>query len=141
MHTSTRRVRTLGFLVLASAPGTRVSSAPAPAVAPAPRSLRRVIVPSVIPASKTSRSKGGPPPQRPHMVRESALPRAGSRQETEREVSFTFNATIPFVEDAEAREQVAAASRKLAQEGLVLGTAGNVSARIGDRVAISPTGA
>jgi L-fuculose-phosphate aldolase len=39
------------------------------------------------------------------------------------------------------REQVAAASRRLAAEGLVLGTAGNVSARSGDQVAISPTGA
>ena len=39
------------------------------------------------------------------------------------------------------REQVAAASRRLAAERLVLGTAGNVSARSGDRVAISPTGA
>ncbi len=41
-----------------------------------------------------------------------------------------------------AREQVAAASRRLAAEGLVLGTAGNVSARgDDDLVAISPTGA
>jgi L-fuculose-phosphate aldolase len=39
------------------------------------------------------------------------------------------------------REQVAHASRRLAAEGLVLGTAGNVSARRDDRVAISPTGA
>jgi L-fuculose-phosphate aldolase len=39
------------------------------------------------------------------------------------------------------REQVAAACRKLAAEGLVVGTAGNVSARSGDRVAISATGA
>jgi L-fuculose-phosphate aldolase len=39
------------------------------------------------------------------------------------------------------REAVAAAGRRLAGEGLVLGTAGNVSARQGDRVAISPTGA
>jgi L-fuculose-phosphate aldolase len=39
------------------------------------------------------------------------------------------------------REQVAAASRRLAAERLVLGTAGNVSARSGDRVAITPTGA
>jgi L-fuculose-phosphate aldolase len=43
--------------------------------------------------------------------------------------------------DDAAREQVAAASRRLAAEGLVLGTAGNVSARSGDRVAITPTGA
>jgi L-fuculose-phosphate aldolase len=39
------------------------------------------------------------------------------------------------------REQVAAAGRRLAAEGLVLGTAGNVSARHGDRVAVTPTGA
>ena len=39
------------------------------------------------------------------------------------------------------REQVAAASRRLAAEGLVLGTAGNVSARSGGEVAITPTGA
>jgi len=39
------------------------------------------------------------------------------------------------------REQVAAASRRLAAEGLVLGTAGNVSAREGNEVAITPTGA
>jgi L-fuculose-phosphate aldolase len=42
--------------------------------------------------------------------------------------------------DAE-REQVAAASRRLAAQGLVLGTAGNLSARSGERVAITPTGA
>ncbi|HKN95286.1 MAG TPA: class II aldolase/adducin family protein [Thermoleophilaceae bacterium] len=41
----------------------------------------------------------------------------------------------------EQREQVAAASRRLAAEGLTPGTAGNVSARHDDRVAISPTGA
>lgn len=40
-----------------------------------------------------------------------------------------------------AREQVATHSRRLAAEGLVLGTAGNVSARDGDLVAITPTGA
>ena len=39
------------------------------------------------------------------------------------------------------REQVAAACRHLAAERLVVGTAGNVSARDGDRVAISATGA
>jgi L-fuculose-phosphate aldolase len=39
------------------------------------------------------------------------------------------------------REQVAAVSRRLAADGLVLGTSGNVSAREGDRVAITPTGA
>jgi L-fuculose-phosphate aldolase len=39
------------------------------------------------------------------------------------------------------REQVAAASRRLAAGGLVLGTAGNLSAREGEHVAITPTGA
>jgi L-fuculose-phosphate aldolase len=39
------------------------------------------------------------------------------------------------------RERVAAAARRLAAEGLVLGTAGNVSERAGDMVAITPTGA
>jgi L-fuculose-phosphate aldolase len=39
------------------------------------------------------------------------------------------------------REQVAAACRRLAAEGLVIGTAGNVSTRSGDHVAISATGA
>ena len=39
------------------------------------------------------------------------------------------------------REQVAEAARRLAAEGLVIGTAGNVSAREGERVAVTPTGA
>ena len=39
------------------------------------------------------------------------------------------------------REAVAWAGRRLAEERLVLGTAGNVSARDGERIAISPTGA
>jgi L-fuculose-phosphate aldolase len=39
------------------------------------------------------------------------------------------------------RESVAAAARRLADEKLVIGTAGNVSARAGDVVAITPTGA
>jgi L-fuculose-phosphate aldolase len=42
---------------------------------------------------------------------------------------------------AAARERVAAASRRLAAEDLVLGTAGNVSERVGDRVAVTATGA
>jgi L-fuculose-phosphate aldolase len=41
----------------------------------------------------------------------------------------------------ELRESVAAAARRLAAEKLVIGTAGNVSARAGDRIAITPTGA
>jgi L-fuculose-phosphate aldolase len=39
------------------------------------------------------------------------------------------------------REAIAAVSRSLAAEGLVAGTSGNVSARSGDHVAITPTGA
>ena len=39
------------------------------------------------------------------------------------------------------RERVAQAARKLAAEGLVVGTAGNVSERADDLVAITPTGA
>jgi L-fuculose-phosphate aldolase len=39
------------------------------------------------------------------------------------------------------REQVAAACRRLAAERLLVGTAGNVSVRSGDAVAITPTGA
>jgi L-fuculose-phosphate aldolase len=39
------------------------------------------------------------------------------------------------------REQVASASRRLAQAGLVVGTAGNLSARSDELVAVSPTGA
>jgi L-fuculose-phosphate aldolase len=39
------------------------------------------------------------------------------------------------------REAVAEAARRLAADGLVLGTAGNVSARAGDAVAVTPTGA
>ena len=38
------------------------------------------------------------------------------------------------------REQVAAAARRLASAGLVLGTSGNVSQRTGDAVAVTPTG-
>lgn len=39
------------------------------------------------------------------------------------------------------RERVALAARQLAAEGLVIGTSGNVSARAGELVAVSPTGA
>ena len=44
----------------------------------------------------------------------------------------------PSLDDA--REQVAAASRRLAAEGLVHGGAGNVSVRAGDRIAVTPAG-
>ncbi|HEX8206911.1 MAG TPA: class II aldolase/adducin family protein [Solirubrobacteraceae bacterium] len=39
------------------------------------------------------------------------------------------------------REEVAAAARRLAEAGLVAGTNGNLSARSGDHVAVTPTGA
>lgn len=42
---------------------------------------------------------------------------------------------------AEEREAVASASRHLAAAGLVIGTAGNISARKGDLIAVTPTGA
>jgi L-fuculose-phosphate aldolase len=45
---------------------------------------------------------------------------------------------LPFFEQ---RERVAAASRRLADDGLVRGTAGNISVRVGDAVVITPTGA
>jgi L-fuculose-phosphate aldolase len=48
---------------------------------------------------------------------------------------------VPLVKLERERERVAAASRLLAAKGLVLGTAGNVSERAGDLVAITPTGA
>lgn len=41
----------------------------------------------------------------------------------------------------EARERVAAAAHRLAAEGLVIGTAGNVSERVDELVAVTPTGA
>jgi len=41
---------------------------------------------------------------------------------------------------ADEREAVARASRRLAETGLVIGTAGNVSARHGDLIAVTPTG-
>ena len=42
---------------------------------------------------------------------------------------------------ADEREAVAGASRHLAEKGLVIGTAGNISARHGDLIAVTPTGA
>jgi L-fuculose-phosphate aldolase len=39
------------------------------------------------------------------------------------------------------RKRVAAAARRLAREGLLIGTAGNVSARAGELIAVTPTGA
>lgn len=40
----------------------------------------------------------------------------------------------------QAREELAAAARHLAAQGLVTGTSGNVSARAGEAVAVTPTG-
>jgi len=48
---------------------------------------------------------------------------------------------VPDAPLASEREQLAAAARSLAAEGLVLGTSGNLSARNGDLIAVSPTGA
>jgi L-fuculose-phosphate aldolase len=48
---------------------------------------------------------------------------------------------VARTEVVDIREQVAAAARELAAAGLVLGTAGNLSARVGELVAITPTGA
>src|SRR3954449_13124638 len=49
---------------------------------------------------------------------------------------------MPALEGVEgAREQVASTCRRLAAEGLVVGTAGNVSARAAELIAVSPTGA
>lgn len=45
------------------------------------------------------------------------------------------------VELTEQREQIAATARQLAAEGMALGTAGNLSIRVGDHVAITGTGA
>jgi L-fuculose-phosphate aldolase len=39
-----------------------------------------------------------------------------------------------------AREQVASACARLAADGLVVGTAGNVSVRVDDRIVVTPTG-
>ena len=41
----------------------------------------------------------------------------------------------------EAREAIVDAGRRLAQRGLVTGTSGNLSVRVGDRVVATPTGA
>jgi L-fuculose-phosphate aldolase len=48
---------------------------------------------------------------------------------------------VPGGDFERERERVAAAARSLAADGLVTGTAGNVSARAGELVAVTPTGA
>jgi L-fuculose-phosphate aldolase len=47
----------------------------------------------------------------------------------------------PAIDLAPVRARVAAVARRLASEGLVVGTAGNISERVGELVAITPTGA
>jgi L-fuculose-phosphate aldolase len=50
--------------------------------------------------------------------------------------------TTPSVPQLDAaREQIAAACRLLASRGLVIGSAGNVSVRVGDQIAVTATGA
>jgi L-fuculose-phosphate aldolase len=48
---------------------------------------------------------------------------------------------VPGGDFERERDSVAAAARSLAADGLVAGTAGNVSARAGELVAVTPTGA
>lgn len=50
-------------------------------------------------------------------------------------------ATLRTVVSDDARQQVVTACHRLAAEGLLIGTAGNVSVREGDRVAVTATGA
>jgi hypothetical protein len=57
---------------------------------------------------------------------------AGAQDKEERRMSELLLAA--------EREAVASASRHLAAEGLVIGTAGNISARQGDLIAVTPTG-
>jgi len=52
-----------------------------------------------------------------------------------------FGAVTGTADTTGAREAVASAARRLAGERLVLGTSGNVSLRVGESVAVSPTGA
>lgn len=59
---------------------------------------------------------------------------------------FHLYATVPPMTDSSSalgqeRAAVADACRRLAAEGLLIGTAGNVSVRTGDRVAVTATGA
>ena len=49
--------------------------------------------------------------------------------------------TASSSELSQERASVADACRRLGAEGLLIGTAGNVSVRVGDRVAVTATGA
>jgi L-fuculose-phosphate aldolase len=64
-----------------------------------------------------------------------AVARAGtSRQSTRRQGAVT-RAHV----EARLRHEIVAAARRMAEHGLVVGTVGNVSARLGDGVLITPT--
>src|SRR4051794_27275468 len=91
------------------------ASAPAPAIAPAATTSRRV---RPEPSIESANSSKWPPASAP--------------------VVSAYDAVVLL--EAE-RGQVADVSRQLAAEGLVLGTSGNVSARSGAQVAVTPTGA
>jgi L-fuculose-phosphate aldolase len=64
-----------------------------------------------------------------------------------REGPLLSSRAVPLQPDSDrdaleqARARVAAAARRIAAERLVIGTAGNVSERVGNLVAVSPTGA
>src|SRR4051812_6812332 len=62
-----------------------------------------------------------------------------SRTRSSRPTSAAPYRTLRAVLDA-AREQVASACARLAAEGLVVGTAGNVSVRVDDHIVVTPTG-
>ena len=55
-------------------------------------------------------------------------------------MGYGWRVNAPSSSSAAVREQVAAASRKLAAAGLVIGSGGNVSARHGEFVAVTATG-
>jgi len=55
-------------------------------------------------------------------------------------LGYGWRVNAPSSSSAAVREQVAAASRKLAAAGLVIGSGGNVSARHGEFVAVTATG-
>src|SRR5690348_15655663 len=123
-----------------AARATDGNAAPIASTALAPSARRRVIAccccssPARVRASFSVSRKTGTPCRK---VKVASL----SEEITDAECAgrSTIRRAVEGIE--EQREQVAAASRRLATEGLTPGTAGNVSARHDDRVAISPTGA
>src|SRR6185312_13507112 len=120
----------------AFARATDGSAVPTPSTAAAPSARRRVI-----PFSSARARAGSPVPCKTVTpCRKLKLP---SLSKWITDWRAPGRSTIPrsVAGMEEQREQVAAASRRLAAEGLVPGTAGNVSARADELVAISPTGA